>query len=96
MDDKYNFFRVLKKVKATISSVIPPPTITAGTVPSHFAAIPDSKSPISAEDPTNIELTADTRPCISFGVSCCISALRITTLTLSDAPCRNKNSSDNV
>lgn len=46
----------------TITSVILPPKITDGTVPNNLAAVPDSKAPISFDEPINIEFTADTRP----------------------------------
>ena len=78
----------------TMIRVMLPPKITDGTVPNIFAAVPDSKAPISLEDPINIELTAETLPRIWSGVSNCMMVPRIITLTLSKAPSVNKNSSD--
>lgn len=45
-----------------------PPKITAGTVPIKEAVAPLSNSPISLDEPINIEFTADTLPRILSGV----------------------------
>ena len=56
------------ETKVTINKVITPPKTTAGTVPSNLAATPDSKAPISFDEPMKILLTADTLPFILSGV----------------------------
>ncbi|MNR57783.1 hypothetical protein D3C85_1786230 [compost metagenome] len=71
--------------------VILPPNTTAGTVLINFAVRPDSKAPISLEEPINILFTAETLPRISSGVSSCIIVERMITLMLSKAPSINKN-----
>ena len=58
------------------TTVMTPPTTTEETVPSSLAATPDSKAPISFDDPMKIWLTAETRPSIPDGTSTCISVLR--------------------
>ena len=75
-------------------SVILPPKITEGTVPNSLAAVPDSKAPISFDEPINIEFTADTLPRMWSGVNNCIIVPRIITLTLSKAPSVNRNIND--
>ena len=94
LSDNGTNFLVFNQVMVTISKVMLPPNITAGTVPSNLAAMPDSKSPISLDEPINIEFTADTLPRIWSGVKSCIIVPRMITLTLSNAPCKNKNISD--
>ena len=42
--------------------------MTEGTTPSNLAATPDSKDPISLDDPINMLFTAETRPFIFSGV----------------------------
>jgi 2-oxoglutarate ferredoxin oxidoreductase subunit beta len=71
---------------ATTITVPTPPSTTAGTGPSQAASTPDSNSPIWLEAPTKTEFTAPTRPRIASGVSNCTRDIRITTLTMSDAP----------
>ena len=44
----------IKAVTMTTRIVIAPPKITEGTVPRSFAATPDSKAPISFDEPTKI------------------------------------------
>ena len=78
----------------TISKVILPPNITEGTVPNSLAAVPDSKAPISFEEPINIEFTADTLPRIWSGVKSCMMVPRIITLTLSKAPSVNRKNKE--
>ena len=78
----------------TINIVTDPPNMTEGTVPKSFAAVPDSKAPISLELPINMEFTADTLPRIWSGVNNCMMVPRIITLTLSKAPSVNKKNSD--
>ena len=78
----------------TTIKVMVPPNNTDGTVPNKRAEVPDSKAPISLDDPINIEFTADTRPRICSGVSNCINVPRMITLTLSNAPSVNKKKSD--
>lgn len=73
-------------VTSTTSSVIPPPKITEATRPMIFAARPDSKEPISFEEPMKIEFTEATLPLISSGVTSCIVVALITTLMLSNIP----------
>src|SRR5262245_24149147 len=46
----------------TTPSEATPPRTTAGTVPRRRAATPDSKAPISFDEPMKIEFTDDTRP----------------------------------
>ena len=58
------------------TTVMAPPTITEGTVPSRRAATPDSKAPISFDEPMKIWFTAETRPSIPDGTITCISVLR--------------------
>ena len=58
-------------VVTTVINVIVPPKITAVTVPINLAVNPLSKAPSSLEEPTNIELTEDTRPLIWSGVFNC-------------------------
>ena len=87
-------FLVLRKVRETMAIVIQPPKITEGTVPKSLAAVPDSKAPISFDEPINIEFTAETRPRIWSGVKSCIIVPRIITLMLSNAPSVNKKISD--
>ena len=62
LSDKGMSFLVFRKVRPTISMVMVPPKSTAGIVPSNLAATPDSKSPISLDEPMNMEFTAETRP----------------------------------
>ena len=64
--------------------IAPATTDMIGVVSS--ATSPDSKPPNSLEEPMNIELTAETRPRISFGVLIWVMTCRITMLTLSNAP----------
>lgn len=68
----YNFsFRIrgdMIETTDTISKVIVPPKITAGTVPRSFATTPDSNAPISFDEPMKILLTAETRPFMLSGV----------------------------
>ena len=73
-----------------MAMVILPPNTTAGTVLISFAVRPDSKAPISFDEPINMLFTAETRPRISSGVSNCIIVDRIITLTLSKDPSKNK------
>src|SRR5205823_9104944 len=47
---------------ATVTSVMIPPKMTEGAVPINLAATPDSKAPISLEEPMKIPFTAETRP----------------------------------
>ena len=74
--------------------VITPPNITERTSPKAFAANPDSNPPISLEEPINMLFTAETLPRISSGVDSWRIVCRITTLTLSNAPDKNKKKSD--
>src|ERR1017187_2531531 len=63
-----------------------PPNTTAGTVPNHCAAIPDSNWPTSLDAPIKTTFTALTRPRISSGVESWMSVWRTITLTMSHAP----------
>ena len=74
--------------------VTAPPKITDGTAPSRLAATPDSKAPISLDEPMKIWFTAETRPSISGGRIACSSVLRINTLTMSAAPLTASSTSD--
>ena len=58
-EEKFKFlsFGALKEVKITTRSVIVPPKMTEGTTPISFAATPDSKAPISFDDPMKTEFT---------------------------------------
>src|SRR5262245_10858188 len=80
---------------ATVASVMQPPSTTDGTRPSHWAATPDSNSPISLLVPMKMMLTAETRPRIESGVSSCNTVERMTTEMLSAAPRANRQKSDN-
>lgn len=60
--DKGNKLLVFKYVIAAMPMVIHPPKTTAGTVRISFAVKPDSKAPISFDDPINMLFTAETRP----------------------------------
>ena len=71
-----------------------PPITTELTGPNSAAVAPDSNSPSWFDAPMKMELTADTRPRISSGVSSCTSVMRVTTLMLSAAPVTTKASSD--
>ena len=71
-----------------------PPKTTEGTVPMSLAAKPDSKAPISLEDPMNTPLTDETRPLMESGVKACMMLARITTLTLSAAPMAPRSTRD--
>ena len=70
----------------TTISVIAPTKITEGITPRSFAARPDSKAPISFEEPMKMLFTAATRPFISSGVKSWRIVWRITTLTVSNIP----------
>src|SRR3954470_19209574 len=70
---------IFQAVTPTTPSVIKPPKITEGTVPRSFAATPDSKEPISFEEPMKIWFTAETRPSRGSGVRRVSSVERITT-----------------
>ena len=82
------------ETNVTMSIVITPPNTTDGTVPSNFAATPDSNAPISLDEPINILLTAETLPFILSGVISWIIVLLTTTLTLSNAPLRASTNKD--
>ncbi len=71
-----------------------PPKITDGINPSSFAATPDSKEPISLDDPIKIAFTEATRPRISSGVISCIAVDLIITLMLSNIPLSMRRASD--
>ena len=73
----------------TVINVTVPPKITAKGAPKSFAAIPLSKAPNSLDDPTNIELTAPTRPRISSGVFSCKMVCLITMEIPSKTPATN-------
>ena len=60
----------------TVRIVMLPPNTTDGTVPIIRAATPDSKAPISFDDPMKIWFTADTRPRMALGVRSCTSVWR--------------------
>ena len=72
----------------TTTSVPIPPLTTDTTGEKSRATRPDSKPPSSFDEPIKIEVTAETRPRISSGVSSCCSVWRTTTLTLSKSPVR--------
>src|SRR5204862_6204147 len=75
-------------------SVTRPPKITDRTVPSNFAATPDSNDPSSFEDPMKIWLAAETRPRRCGGVRKVRRVERMTTLTLSTIPLMRSRTSD--
>src|SRR6185369_8349571 len=85
---------IFQAVTPTTPSVINPPKITEGTVPSSFAATPDSKEPISLEELLKLWFTAETRPNRCSGVRRVSSVERITTLTLSTMPLTASSASD--
>jgi hypothetical protein len=72
-----------------------PPATTEITGPNSAAVNPDSSAPNSFDVPMKILFTAETRPRISSGVTSCTMEPRMITLTLSNAPTRNKKPSDN-
>ena len=61
-----------------------------GFSPNALAVAPDSNAPISFDEPIKIPFTAETLPRILSGVANCKTVCRMTTLTLSKAPVRNK------
>ena len=73
-----------------------PPTITAGTVPSHAAIRPARKSPSWLDAVTNSEFTALIRPRISSGDSNWISVMRMTTLIMSAEPSMHSSAIDST
>lgn len=77
-------------VRETTTSVKTPPIIIEGFSPNKRAVVPDSNAPISFDEPMKIPFTAETRPRISSGVASCKMVCLITTLTLSNAPVKNK------
>ena len=77
----------LSQLKAT-SKVPTPPITTDPTGPTAAASAPDSNSPSWLDAPMKMELTADTRPRSSSGVSSCMTVSRMTTLMLSAAAMR--------
>src|SRR6266436_7181901 len=72
-----------------------PPATTEITGPNNAAVNPDSKAPNSFEVPMKILFTDETRPRISSGVTNCTMEPRMITLTLSNAPTKSNNPSDN-
>ena len=80
---------------ATTSNVPMPPLTTEKTGLKSWATSPDSKPPISLEEPTKMAETAWTRPRISLGVPICEMTRRMTMLTLSKAPVSASISSEN-
>src|SRR5437764_829817 len=75
------------RVQISVMTSVPAlPTNTAGTAPIHDAIAPARNSPSWFDAPTNKPFTAVTRPRTSSGVPSCTSVMRITTLTISDAP----------
>ena len=83
-------FGNLIAVNPTVSIVITPPKITAGTVPINFAVAPLSKAPSSLDEPTKIEFTEATLPLNSSGVFNCKMVWRIIIETPSVSPYINK------
>ena len=79
-------FGVNLAVTITTKTVKIPPTTIDGFKPNALAVVPDSKAPISFDEPMKIELTADTLPRISSGVKSCTNIDRIKTDTASKAP----------
>jgi hypothetical protein len=79
-------FGAVNQVIKTTRKVIRDPNTTEGLVPISFAARPDSKAPISLDEPIKIELTDATLPRISCGVESCKIVCRVTILTLSHMP----------
>ena len=63
-----------------------PPNTTEETVPIRAAAVPDSNSPISFDEPMKIELTEAIRPRIDSGEFSCRIAFLTTMLTASNPP----------
>lgn len=84
----FNFLKLgkVKELVNTTMRVIAPPKITEGITPRSFAANPDSKAPISFDEPMKMLFTAATRPFISSGVNSWRIVWRITTLTESNIP----------
>src|SRR5207253_6818253 len=91
-------FRVSGQRNATPSTtkIVPiPPATTETTGPNSAAVNPDSNAPNSLDVPIKILFTDETRPRISSGVISCTMEPRMITLTLSNAPTKNNNPSDN-
>src|SRR5215475_12704914 len=91
-------FRVSGQRHATPSTtrIVPiPPATTEMTGPNNAAVSPDSSAPNSFDVPMKMLFTDDTRPRISSGVTSWTMEPRMITLTLSNAPIRNKSPSDN-
>ena len=65
------------------------PKMTEGIKPRRRAAKPDSKAPISLEEPMKRLLTAETRPRMLSGVRSWMMVERMTTEMLSKTPLRN-------
>ena len=68
-----------------------PPATTEITGPNNAAVNPDSSAPNSFDVPIKILFTDETRPRISSGVISCTMEPRMITLTLSNAPTRNRS-----
>jgi hypothetical protein len=61
-------FGVNRAVTTTTRIVKIPPRIIEGFKPNALAVIPDSKAPISFDEPMKIPFTAETRPRMFSGV----------------------------
>src|SRR5213080_870751 len=85
-----------RKATPNTTRIVPmPPATTEMTGPNNAAVNPDSSAPNSFDVPIKILFTDETRPRISSGVTSCTMEPRMMTLTLSNAPIRNKSPSDN-
>src|SRR6202521_3775467 len=74
---------IFQAVTPTTPRVTIPPKITDRTVPSTFAATPDSNEPISFDEPMKIWFTAETLPSMCWGVRSVRRVDRITNRALS-------------
>src|SRR3546814_13230384 len=90
-----------RHIHATTPQVTAAPAITDGTVPSSFAARPDSNAPRSFDELMKILLTARTRPRRCSGGTDFITVSRMIPLPLWDAtvatspPTHTTHTSDN-
>src|SRR5205814_7859179 len=85
-----------RQATTSTTRIVPmPPATTEITGPNSAAVNPDSSAPNSFDVPMKILFTDETRPRISSGVISCTIDPRMITLTLSNAPTKNNNPSDN-